>query len=455
MSDWRELLRATIERRLGLALVEGARRGEAERFAHTRATALGLPSVGAWLAHLEAGGLEHPELARLVRVVAVGHTTLHRDPGQLEAAVAAARRMSGRPVHVWCAACSTGEEVWSIAARLHRAGIEARVCGTDINADAVAHARRGRYPAWAVEDAMDRGDTSWLEPHGGHFQPVRALRRSVRFEVHNLVDGPLAGPGRGWDLVLCRNVLIYFTPAARQQVVQDLARSLHPDGWLFTGAAEILQASQGDLHTTPVGGRVAYQQGSSKPLPAPPRLARPPPLLPRVPPRPEPTHAAVHALLAAGRHTDAEQLLGRMLRAVPEDARAWSSLAVLRLASREVPEALEACAQAQQHHPLHPEVHYLEGVVRRKVGELDRAIAALRRALFLEPIWWPAAVLLAGAFERSGDRDGHRRSLRAALDGLAHRPDCRRLAPLPAPLDTVPEDPARIIDACRTALEAA
>lgn len=148
----------------------------------------------------------------------------------------------GAPVKVWSCACATGEEPYSAAMALREADCAGEILATDVDAEALAAARRGMY---ALEAAARLGEERlrrhfFVRGHGAGEAAalVRTeLRAMVRFEQRNLLDPawPLAGQ---FDFVFCRNVMIHFDRAGRRRLLDRLAAVIVPDGMLFLGHAE-------------------------------------------------------------------------------------------------------------------------------------------------------------------------------------------------------------------------
>jgi len=145
---------------------------------------------------------------------------------------------------VWCAACSTGQEPYSIAMAFADIipDIESwdiQILGTDISPSAVAHASQGIYSKLEIGRGMD---PAHLKKHfvarGEDSQVNEQIRSMCRFEERNLHD-PMAALGP-FDIIFCRNVAIYFTPEDQKSVFNNLAKVLTPNGWLFVGSSESL-----------------------------------------------------------------------------------------------------------------------------------------------------------------------------------------------------------------------
>jgi len=153
-----------------------------------------------------------------------------------------------KPLRIWSAGCSSGEEVYTIAILVQETlpavppgGI--RILGTDIDTEVLQQAKNGRYPARKLEKLpplLRKKYFQRVEWNGQPFYQVRPeLRRLVAFRQHNLLKDP--PPVRNTvDCVFCRNVLIYFRTEEQQQAIENLTVALRPGGYLFLGHSESL-----------------------------------------------------------------------------------------------------------------------------------------------------------------------------------------------------------------------
>jgi chemotaxis protein methyltransferase CheR len=157
---------------------------------------------------------------------------------RLEQARAAQKRLS-----VWCAGCSTGQEAYSLAMSFadepaRWQGWTIDIIGTDLSRSAIERARVGTYSQFEVQRGLPVMQMiRWFEElGGGDWRIVPKLRDRVRFDVRSLIEPP-PHPGR-FDIILCRNVLLYFTPDMRRLAFGRLADAVAPDGSLMLGAGE-------------------------------------------------------------------------------------------------------------------------------------------------------------------------------------------------------------------------
>lgn len=179
----------------------------------------------------------------LVDHAVVCETMFWRHPEQLAAVGRLAARAPG-PISIWCAGCATGEEPYSVAMTLleaGRAGRGDRIVATDISERALAAARRGVYGQRAVRHLPADVAGRWMEGRGEDLRVGPAARALVTFARQNLTADPV--PKGPFDVVLCRNVLIYFHPATAAATIYTLAGALRPGGALVLGPVELPLAS--------------------------------------------------------------------------------------------------------------------------------------------------------------------------------------------------------------------
>jgi chemotaxis protein methyltransferase CheR len=154
----------------------------------------------------------------------------------------AKRRDKSRRIRIWSAGCSTGQEVYSLAMLFAEdpnawRGWTIDILGTDVSTSCVDRARNGAYTQFEIQRGLGINQMiKWFEESADGWRAVEALRKPVRFQVHNLLEPP-PHPG-GFDIVLCRNVLLYLSPDKRTLAFERLVASMAEDGWLMLGAGE-------------------------------------------------------------------------------------------------------------------------------------------------------------------------------------------------------------------------
>ncbi len=337
---------AVLARRFGLRPAAQGHESALGPAIEARRAALGL-ALDEYAARLDRDASEQWALAA---ALSNGWTWFFRDREQLESAV---RRIDG-PASIWVAGCSTGEEAYGVAMLCAERGIDARILATDIARDRLEVAARGVYDAHAIRALSAEERARWLEPLGrGAWRVPEPIRRTVELRPHNLMDPP---PAFGaFDLIVCRNVLIYATAAGAAQMVRGLTQALAPSAELVLGASDLLHL--------PIGG---------------------------APVEPAPT------LEAPARDS--------VRPAEPIDAAALVTLGNLCIEAHAFDRAEAAYRRAEMLEPCSAELHLAWGVLHRKRGEHELALGSLRRAAFLDPSLWPAWALLAGVLARLGAR---------------------------------------------------
>ncbi len=183
-------------------------------------------------------------VAALIEHALVRETAFFRHPAQL-AAVGRIAVGSPGPLSIWSAGCATGEEPYSLAMALleaGRAGRGDRIVATDVSERALAAARAARYGATALRRVPPAVAARWFEGGEEERRVADAPRALVSFARHNLVSDPPPA-GSPFDVVLCRNVLIYFDPSAALSVLRRLVAALRPGGALILGPVELPLAS--------------------------------------------------------------------------------------------------------------------------------------------------------------------------------------------------------------------
>jgi chemotaxis protein methyltransferase CheR len=242
-----QALGTLLEARTGQQLTMN-RRWRVDAVLQPLAKERGLSSVDALVSLLLAD--DDPALAERVVEALLNHeTSFFRDRTAFDLLLGPAltrlerARSSERRLRIWCAGCSTGQEPYSLAlffaerrSRWHGWTID--ILGTDVSRSAIAQARGGTYSQLEVQRGLAVVQMMrWFEEDGaGSWTIAPQLRGAVRFEVHD-VASPAPRPGR-FDLILCRNVLLYFSPAVRAAAFARLADAVEPDGALMLGAGE-------------------------------------------------------------------------------------------------------------------------------------------------------------------------------------------------------------------------
>jgi len=398
----RQRLDQLLESYTGIEVTRGGIDASVDTFLARRLPEARVASLEEYLARL---GPQSAELELLLNAITVTHTWFMRDPGQLAivSELLAKRPQLAPPLKVWVPGCATGEDVYSVAMLAEQAGRNVELLGTDINSAALRKAELGVYGSWAVRDLSDveryfeRGERS-------SFRIFERLKRAARFERHNLLDD---AKRTDWDVVLCRNVLIYLSRERARSVVERLADSLAVGGHLLLGASEVVFEVPPQLDATYVAGRLALRRvatGGEARRSTPPSSASLVPHAPRhawrapLPALPRAAASITERLPAAAvGPLSAEALLAR-----GHDMLDRSDLAAA-IIEYELAVELDA---------TEAEPHMYLGIALYLNGAIEAALHELRAAAFLEPELWPAAFYLAVCHEALGQLDEAAREYR-------------------------------------------
>jgi chemotaxis protein methyltransferase CheR len=164
---------------------------------------------------------------------------------------------------LWSAGCASGEEVYSLAIQILESGLfadwEVNVVGSDLSRSALEMARRGAYGPSSFRDTDRRLLYRYFREENGRWHVDDEVRRLCTFTRVNLIGADWAAVGGPFDAIFCRNVLIYFDRAARQELVQRFVRRLLPDGYLFLGHSESLLDMTTPFTLDRLGGELVYR----------------------------------------------------------------------------------------------------------------------------------------------------------------------------------------------------
>ena len=403
-------LRTLLARAAGLDFNE-ARRDSLGYSVAERMRVTGTATVADYLALVSSGPSAERQL--LLDEVTIQETYFFRNAPQMQALrtsllpeLVRTAAASGRRLRIWSAGCSTGEEAYTVAMLLHellpaKQGWDVKVVATDLSQSALAAARAATYGPRAVHAAAPADVARFfLTLPDGRLRVRPEITRLVELRHHNLItEPPPFGLGERVDLVLCRNVTIYFSRDTTRALMKRLHATLRDGGYLLLGHSETLWQLSDDfrlvVHASGSDSAFVYRRQDAPGAFPSRRTPAPSPL------RAEPTAAApdVAAPIAADPVV--------VLRAALERGR--------------YEEAALLAAQAAADQPLRADVHYLRGLALIEAGRNSEALPALRRAVYLDPDAGLPHFLLARALERAGDAAAAAREYRAAAGTLGRR----------------------------------
>lgn len=368
-------------------------------------------------------------------------------------------RRGDKSIRIWSAGCATGEEPYSIAILMDQMEYWFRdwditILGTDVNPDFLAKARKGIYSRWSFRDTPDDILNQYFQSIDGNtFELIPRIRQMVRFEPLNFVSNDhlslrhRTGP---MDLILCRNVMMYFDIGVRNAVIHKLNHLLIDDGWLVVGPAETGFISVAGLTPVRFPNAVLYRKGpprgNNSPLDAAQTRSRHP-----IRPAENPEHQAgsqhqnrrktdtgMVAKTATNRfYEDALESYEkgryraaiRILTPVLTDRTArparflmlTESMALMARCHANLGELTDAeywCRSAISNEKLNPAHHYLLATVYQEADRTAEAVRAAKQSLYLDPQFVMGHFILGVLMQQSGRKAEAKKHFQNALNLL-------------------------------------
>jgi len=213
---------------------------------------LGMTRYGEYLEHIK-NPLNKKELFALYDAVTTNETSFYRNPPQIDAfaenilpkTVQAIKARGQKTLRIWSAACSSGEEPYTLAMILEEKksllqGLTPRIFATDISRDILEKAREGVYQPYTMRNLSDRFKSRYFVKDGADFRVADHIRAYVTTSYFNLVDYAGYVKFRSMDFIFCRNVLIYFDLKVKRDIIQNFHQSLNKSSYLLIGHSESL-----------------------------------------------------------------------------------------------------------------------------------------------------------------------------------------------------------------------
>ncbi|MBV1832817.1 protein-glutamate O-methyltransferase CheR [Komagataeibacter pomaceti] len=394
-----------------------------EKIIDARMKALGCRGYVDYLARLDDATLGEAEWRELESAVTIGETFFFRYAEQFRALETTIlpellTRLRGvRVLRIWSVGCSNGAEPYSVAIVLRQLlkqrgelGWTIEILGTDISTRALEQARGGEFGWWALRDLTERQRAEWFVPvvEGRTWRLKDCYRQMVRFRHANIMDLPRGrGPAGPFDLILCRNVLIYFDPLQVTRLVQAMAERIAGDGWMLVGHSEPIGPFESVMQPVRLPGTMAFRaKGSTAVAPvALPARQKAESFRYGAPRLPSRRPVALPALPeAATADPGREAGILRTIRQLADGG-----------ATRR---AVTVCHEYLRRSPMAVGVYFMLGVLLLALGEHEGAVEGFRRVIYLRRGHVMARCYLAHLLERTGAADDARR-LRAQARELA------------------------------------
>ncbi len=374
------------------------------------------------------------------------------------------RRGGEQRLRIWSAACCSGEEPYTLAILLHQllpdlTDWNVSIQGTDINPRVLHKATAGIYGEWSFRDApADLKERYFTRAADGRYAVIPEIKALVRFSHLNLVEDVYPSPvtdTNAMDLILCRNVLMYFTPLQIEKVVGKLCHALVDSGWLAVSPSEAPHALLSQFTAVNFPGAILHRKRDAapwmekQPAPAPPDdmvcLVAPaneaplpwasPALPEEAPPaqlseNPAPAAASpapytvAESLYGQGRYAEAADILLASFARHAPDSPAFSLLARVLANQGKLAEALAWCERWVGADKVDPAAYYLRAVILLEQGDHGEARASLQRSLYLHPDFVLAHFTLGRlARDRGGNAEADKHFANALRALRRHQPE--------------------------------
>lgn len=443
-----------VELQLGRALLIEERL-ELSRLVNGRARKLRL-AVDSYISRLTLGELENEALTLAARFT-IGESYFFRDLPQLdlcrESILARGTAQRGATVRVLSAGCSTGEEIYSLAMLMSDVAPTAPVDfhAIDLNADALERAQRGRYTNWSLRETPASYRDRWFEWSNGEFVLSPTIRQRVTFHRASLTAPASPLPRHSYDVILCRNVLMYFADHQYRTAARRLEEALAPGGRLFLGHAESMRGSGLPLELVHARDSFCYQKVTPPPLGSAEASSEVTPAR-ALPPAPSATpelggsspagpgsalearrlhveddysaYSEVTRLLRSEQFAEALHALGRVER---ESSGPFTALckSLLLVYTNRFDAAAQLANDLVTLEEVSPGAHFVLASCHEFDGELAQAHGHARRSTYLDPTLAMGWLHLGLLSKRLGDNASARRELLQARALLAHEPSDR------------------------------
>ncbi|RMH11837.1 MAG: protein-glutamate O-methyltransferase CheR [Planctomycetota bacterium] len=266
-------LRDVIYKRSGIHFPDNKKYILESRLGH-RLHELDLENFDQYIAFLTMGPYQVDEFQEMFNRITINETSFFRNEAQLQVferqilpELLEARKDLKR-IRIWSAACSTGEEPYTLAILVHRslgvrlADWRIEILGTDISERALKVANGGIYTNYAMRSTSELIKRRYFTEENGQFRLSDEIREMVSFELHNLKDSMAAKRHGTWDIIFCRNVLIYFDDQMKRLVTNTFADVLAKDGTLFIGHSENIRDVSDAFEQLPIPQGFCYRHAS-------------------------------------------------------------------------------------------------------------------------------------------------------------------------------------------------
>jgi len=243
-----------------------------------RMQALSVTTLREYYDCLTVKPIRQAELVSLLNEITIGETCFFRNQPQLDSLrnvvlphiLEARAKLALRHLRIWSAGCSTGEEPYTLSIMLMEElnsrlkGWTFEVMATDLNERSVAHAKQGLYGTYSTRNLTPYFKQKYFVAAGDNLQVNSEVKAHINFTRVNLLDDMRMAFLKGFDLVMCCNVLIYFDVVSKRRVIQHFYNDLLPHGYLFLGHSESLYGVSDDFRLVHLPSATAYVKAEKR-----------------------------------------------------------------------------------------------------------------------------------------------------------------------------------------------
>ncbi|MBN2289734.1 MAG: tetratricopeptide repeat protein [Candidatus Glassbacteria bacterium] len=410
--------------------------------------------------------LNKKQIEILASHLTIGETYFFREKPIFEALKARvlkeliqSRRETSRRLRIWCAACASGEEAYSIAILLSSLipdmiNWNITILATDINPHFLEKASQGLYKEWSFRNVpLDIKENNFSESKDNSYQIRADIKKMVRFSYLNLAEDTypsLMNDTNAMDVILCKNVLMYFNQKSQMKVVQNLYNCLINKGWLIVSPCETSHILFSRFQTVNFSGTTFYKKVRRQPNPVPDTSAYSqsvsdsPPFVLESAARPESFPSAdlmpvpvpeassdsfapqpesvpetgpapfeeALSLYAQGRYPE---VVDKLISSADSNSQISSLMARAYANQGKLADALNWSEKTVSADKLNPGAYYLQATILQEEGLIDEAMAALKKALYLDPDFVLAHFALGNLTRQQGKNRESERHFRNAL----------------------------------------
>ena len=275
------LFREYIETRTGIHMDEGKQNYFAMNL-DTRMHALGLKDYSAYYTFLTTNVQGAKEFSALLDLILIKETFFFRDERQINTLIhnvlpALREKKNGKEIRIWSAGCATGEEPYTLAMAIKETfpagAINFSIYATDISSDAVSYAKNGVYGKGSMRVIDKSILNKYFVQKDGRYHLMEEVKQIIHFDVVNLIEPYLPIGENGFDVIFCKNVIIYFELETIKKVIHRFYDTLATGGYFFVGHSESLWQVSDEFTLEEISGIFLYRKNAKNPIQSPSELA--------------------------------------------------------------------------------------------------------------------------------------------------------------------------------------